>query len=162
MRFLFFIAVWFTLGLTCSCVSTQRAISVLKKSSKLAAVCANEFPVRDSIIYHEYKKIDTIFFISDSVRFRDTLVCGRDTVVRSKEFIYPTSKVVVHTIFKDSLVYRENTAKIQDLQDKLDKETAKAQDTQKSLQTWRWRAIIFMVITLFLFLIVLKSIFKWI
>lgn len=158
MRFLFFIAVWFTLGLTCSCVSTQRAISVLKKNGKLAAVCANEFPVRDSIIYHEYKKIDTVYFISDSIRYRDTVVCGRDTIFLGKSVVCPPGRIIQSVVYRDSVIIRKDSAAVAAQKAIADKEKAKADNLEKSLSFWRRIALFFVFFTFGI--IAIKIIFK--
>lgn len=158
MRFLFFIAVWFILGLTCSCVSTQRAISILKKKSKLASICSENFPVKDSIIYHEYEKVDTIYFVYDSIRFRDTIICGHDTVFLAKNVVCPPCGIVQSVVYRDSIIIRKDSAAVAAQKAIADKEKAKADNLEKSLSFWRRIALFFVF---FAFgIIAIKIIFK--
>lgn len=86
---------------------------------KLAKVCANKFPVRDSVIVKERILIDTINIKGDTVTAECPPLVARDTITGEiiKVPVYrkvpcPDKQFIYKTIVKDSLIFKENTAKV--------------------------------------------------
>ena len=81
----------------------QKAEAKLSQAGRLAQICSNRFPSRDSIVYRDSIRIDTAHegeYIFDTIRTLDT--------------VYITKTIpIVKTITKTKLVIKENTAKIE-------------------------------------------------
>ena len=79
----------------------QKAETKLSQSGRLASICADRFPSRDSIIVKDSVTTDTLLlgeYIFDTIRINDTIVI--------------TKKVpVVKTRYKTQIVYRQDNAK---------------------------------------------------
>lgn len=128
--------------LNSGCVSTRRAVSILEQKKVLSNVCAERFPIRDSVIIQHRFTTDTIYFVSDSIRFRDTVLCNRDTLFLSHTVTVPRLVFVRDTVFRDSIVFRENTAKLAALQaEAANCETEKAH-IKGTLSVWRGLALV--------------------
>ena len=81
----------------------QKAEAKLSQAGRLAQICSDRFPSRDSIIYRDSVRIDTAHegeYIFDTIRAFDT--------------VYITKTIpVTKTVTKTKLVIKENTAKIE-------------------------------------------------
>lgn len=81
----------------------QKAETKLSQAGRLAKICADRFPSRDSIVYRDSVRIDTAYegeYIFDTIRTLDT--------------IYITKTVpVTKTIVKWKTAFRERTDKIE-------------------------------------------------
>ena len=95
------------------CKSPEKAIDYLKKKGALAGACADNYPVKDSIIY---KGGDTV---TNTVETPGVTITKTDTVFIDGKVIYktsfikcPPSKETTKTIHDTVTVYIENTAKI--------------------------------------------------
>jgi hypothetical protein len=79
----------------------QKAETRLSQAGRLASICADRFPSRDSIIVKDSVTTDTLLlgeYIFDTIRVNDTIVI--------------TKKVpVVKTKYKTKIVYRQDNAK---------------------------------------------------
>jgi len=131
-----------------SCISTRKAVEVLSNRGKLSEICADSFKIKDSITYVKKEKIDTVYFIADSVRYRDTVICyPADTVIRNIHI--PCRSVVIEKTIHDTItVYKENTAKVDYLSQQLQKEKAYEDNIKRSLQAWRRWALRFGLVLL--------------
>jgi hypothetical protein len=93
------------------CMTTEKATSFLKKKDKLDDVCAENFPVKDSLI-----KGDTVTVV-DTIVNTDTLETFetfRDTVHHT---ITLPAKVITKTRVVTDTVIRQDNAKINALED---------------------------------------------
>jgi hypothetical protein len=86
---------------------------------KLAKVCSEKFPIRDSLIVKERLIIDTINIKGDTVIAECPPLVVRDTTTGKiikvpvyKKVACPDKQFIYKTVIKDSLIYRENTAKV--------------------------------------------------
>ena len=88
----------------------QKAETRLSQAGRLANICADRFPARDSIIVKDSVTTDTLLlgeYIFDTIRVNDTIVI--------------TKKVpVVKTRYKTQIVYRQDNAKAESIQASLD------------------------------------------
>ena len=79
----------------------QKAETRLSQAGRLASICADRFPSRDSIIVKDSVTTDTLLlgeYIFDTIRINDTIVI--------------TKKVpVLKTKYKTQIVYRQDNAK---------------------------------------------------
>ena len=109
--------IYFLISVTCFFIATscntekrlQKAEVLLASKGKLAEVCANRFPPKDSIVYRDSIHFDTLYTSLYSI---DTIV-SNDTV---KIVTTLPAKVITKEVIKFRDVYRENTAKVVDLQ----------------------------------------------
>ena len=98
------------------CVSPQKAMQVLDRNpEKAAEYCVNKFPPKDSVVIENSIIFDTLY-VGDVV-FDTTFVVLNDTVERTITKTVP--KIVTKTVTQTKEVYRENTARVKDLQYKL-------------------------------------------
>jgi hypothetical protein len=83
-----------------------KAEAKLSQGGRLAKICADRFPSRDSIVYRDSVRIDTAYegeYIFDTIRTIDT--------------VYITKTIpVTKTIVKTKIIVKENTAKIEAVQ----------------------------------------------
>ena len=112
--------------LTCAVIScgnpVRKAISTLDNSPVDAAkYCADKYPVKDSIVYKDSLRLDTLY-MGDIVF--DTVVT-KDTVYITKTL---PAKTITKTIAQVKEVFRENTARVTQLQLEL---AAKQQEADK-------------------------------
>jgi len=91
---------------TIGCASERqfhKAEAKLSQAGRLAKICADRFPSRDSIVYRDSVRIDTAYegeYIFDTMRTLDT--------------VYITKTIpVTKTIIKTKTIVKENTAKIE-------------------------------------------------
>lgn len=89
----------------------QKAEILLAEKGKLPEICAVRFPLRDSIVYRDTVKYDTLY---EGIYSVDT-VYDRDTV---KVFLTLPAKIITKEVIKYRDVYRENTSKVVDCQNK--------------------------------------------
>lgn len=139
-----------------ACVSTQKAVYLLQKRKQLANVCAKYYPVRDSLVYRERVVWDTAYIPFDSVLVRDTCIFNGNVVVHSSKIPCPPERIITKTIFKDSIIYRLDSAKMAIVESEANDAKAKASHFEESLQSWRKRAFIELIVIIFLVLIIFK------
>lgn len=87
----------------------QKAEVLLASQGRLPEICANRFPPKDSIVYRDSVHFDTLYTSLYSV---DTIV-SNDTI---RIVTTLPAKVITKEVIKFRDVYRENTAKVADLQ----------------------------------------------
>jgi hypothetical protein len=100
-----FIIVAFLVSLG-GCMTTQKATDYLKKKGELAGLCADEYPVKDTVVLG-----DTIT-VTDTLETFDVLidtVRSKDTVTITKTL--PAKTIRVTSTIRDT-VFRENTARV--------------------------------------------------
>lgn len=163
MRYIFFILS--ALSLT-SCMTSQKATSYLESKGELPKICADKFPVKDSIIVKDSVTLDTVYVgdvITDTV-WMNALDTGvwiggaglLDT--GSRVFNWPIgkrpvitktlpAKVITKTQVQVKEVYRENTARVVALQTdlqtvsgKLSKAEDKAKELTAEVSQWKKKA----------------------
>jgi hypothetical protein len=145
----------------------QKAEVLLASSGRLPEVCANRFPPKDSIVYRDSVHFDTLY---TSVYSVDTIV-SNDTV---KIVTTLPAKVITKELIKFRDVYRENTAKVTELQLKyndcgsqLYKSQIELEKTKAELDKWkrtakeRWWFIWILLIAAFA-ITFRKSIYKFV
>lgn len=89
----------------------QKAETRLSQAGRLAQICADRFPSRDSIIVKDSIIVDTFLlgeYIFDTIRVNDTIVITKHIPV-------------IKTKIKTQIVYRQDNAKVEALQKELDK-----------------------------------------
>lgn len=109
----------------------QKAELFLVKKGKLPQVCAERFPLKDTIIYKDSVKLDTIY---QGIHTIDT-VFDKDTM---KVFITLPAKTINKEVVKYRYIYRENTAKVSDFEKKLS--VCSSQSANKDLEIAKLRA----------------------
>lgn len=87
----------------------QKAEVLLASQGRLPEICANRFPPKDSIVYRDSVHFDTLYTSLYSI---DTIV-SNDTI---RIVTTLPAKVITKEVIKFRDVYRENTAKVADLQ----------------------------------------------
>lgn len=164
--YLFISVVCFFIATSCNTEKRfQKAEVLLASKGKLAEVCANRFPPKDSIVYRDSIHFDTLYTSLYSI---DTIV-SNDTI---KIVTTLPAKVITKEVIKFRDVYRENTAKVVDLQLKyndcgsslnelkLELQKAKAElDSWKNTAKERWW-FLWILLVVSIALIFRKRIFK--
>lgn len=89
----------------------QKAEVLLASKGKLAGICASRFPPKDSIVYRDSVRFDTLY---EGIYSIDT-VYDKDTV---KVYVTLPAKIITKEVIKFRDIYRENTAKVTELQTK--------------------------------------------
>lgn len=125
-----------------ACVSTRRAAFVLKSRGQLASICAQEYPVKDSLIFLP-GRLDTIY-----IPFSDTLVwdtCISRIAERIPEIKVIRGKPYVVTIRRIDTVkaYLTNTAEVAAVRDSLSHTKSQLALVSQHLDVWRRLALIF-------------------
>ncbi len=131
--------IYFLISVTCFFIATscntekrlQKAEVLLASKGRLPEVCAARFPPKDSIVYRDSVHFDTLYTSIYSV---DTLV-SNDTI---KVVTTLPSKVVTKEVIKFREIYRENTAKVNDLENKLS--ACNSQSANYSIELVKLRA----------------------
>jgi hypothetical protein len=90
----------------------QKAEVLLASNGRLSEICADRFPPKDSIVYRDSVKWDTLY---EGIYSIDTIY-DNDTV---KVFLTLPAKIITKEVIKYRDIYRENTAKVKELEDKL-------------------------------------------
>lgn len=83
---------------------------------KLDDICARVYPNHDSTIVKDSLSFDTLY-VSNDVYLRDTVYRDGDTIYREKKC--PPAQVITKYIYKDSIIYRTNTAEVERLKGEL-------------------------------------------
>lgn len=114
-----FLILWLTLAIMLiglfGCTSPKKAMSVLDSNPLIASdYCAKKYPVKDSIIFKDVLTFDTL--VIDGEIVIDTLwKIHQDTVTREIVKTLP-GKVITKTVTNVKEVYKENTARVENLQ----------------------------------------------
>ena len=115
----------------------QKAERVLKDNNALAKICADEFPVKE------------IYIKGDSVLTLDTLYIGGEVVydtVETKDTVTITitktlpAKVITKTILVTDTVVKENTARVADLTNIVNKKDTEIAVLQADRDNWKAKA----------------------
>jgi hypothetical protein len=99
------------------CKSPEKAAAYLQKKGKLAEVCANAYPVKETIIYKPGDTvINEITTPGATITRTDTVVVNGETVYKTIYLQCPQSKVTTKTIHDTVFNTVENTARVAQLQ----------------------------------------------
>jgi hypothetical protein len=90
----------------------QKAEVLLASKGRLAEICADRFPPKDSVVYRDSVHFDTLY---EGIYSIDTIY-DKDTV---KVYLTLPAKIVTKEVIKYRDIYRENTAKVKELEGKL-------------------------------------------
>ena len=119
---------------------------------KLAQTCAEKFPVRDSLIVKERVIVDTINIKGDTVTAECPPMIVRDTITGEiikvpvyRKVACPDKQFIYKTVIKDSLIYKENTAKVS-YQNILMQEQANTISKLHFYKKWFWILVICVVV----------------
>jgi hypothetical protein len=112
--------IYFIISVTCFFIATscntekrlQKAEVLLSSKGRLAKICADRFPPRDSVVYRDSVSFDTLY---EGIYSIDTIY-DKDTV---KVYLTLPAKIVTKEVIKYRDIYRENTAKVKELEGKL-------------------------------------------
>lgn len=121
---------------------------------KLAKMCAEKFPPRDSTIIRERVITDTINVPGDTIQVECPPIFIKDTttgaiikVPVTKKTQCPPKQIVYKTIVRDSLIYRENTAMVQHQKNIIALRDKTIEDQTKSLSFYRkWFWILLVIV----------------
>lgn len=95
-----------------SCTTERKAQRFYNENpEKLAALCANEFPVKDSVIVRDSIRLDTLYLETEPTILKDSFYIKADTIVRVITKKCPPAATIVKTIRHDSIIIRRDTAK---------------------------------------------------
>lgn len=142
-----------------SCMTTQKATSYLEDKGELPKICADKFPPKDSIVIRDSIHTDTVY---QGESFFDTVyTVTTDTVTRTITKVLP-AKVITKTNVQTKEVFRENTARVVQLQgdvsnciEELNKKNKQITELTEQGNGWkkkakqRWWIIIALVVLLF-------------
>lgn len=129
------------------CKSPEKATAYLKKKGKLAEVCANEFPVKETVIYKKGDTvIQTVEVPGEKITITDTLNLNGEIVYRDRFISCPPTKTTTKTVHDTVFQIRENTARVEQFKQLLadqDKELKATQDESDKYQNraarwWVW------------------------
>lgn len=143
----------------------QKAEVLLASKGKLAEICGSRFPLKDSIVYRDSVSFDTLY---EGIYSVDTIY-DKDTV---KVYLTLPAKIITKEVVKFRDVYRENTAKVVELEKKNADCLAKNVDCERQLvkllaQSNNWEAkakarwwFLWILVIISLIIIFRKTIFK--
>ena len=89
------------------CMTVQKATSYLDKKNELPKICADRYPVKDSIVIHDSiitDTMETFETLIDTVHHADTVIITRTL----------PAKLITKTITQTKEIYKENTARIEE------------------------------------------------
>lgn len=129
---------------TTSCVSEK----------KLAKMCAEKFPPRDSTIIRDRVITDTINVPGDTVRVECPAVLVKDStsgviikVPVVKKVPCPPKQILYRTVVRDSIIYRENTALVSHQKNIIALRDKTIEDINEDLSFYRkWFWILLLII----------------
>jgi hypothetical protein len=112
--------IYLIISVTCFFIATscntekrlQKAEVLLASKGRLAEICADRFPPKDSVVYRDSVHFDTLY---EGIYSIDTIY-DKDTV---KVYLTLPAKIVTKEVIKYRDIYRENTAKVKELEGKL-------------------------------------------
>jgi hypothetical protein len=139
------------------CTTQKKATNYFNNHpDQLAPICADKFPVKDSLVTRDSVRFDTLFIEGDPVVLKDSFYIKGDTVVKQVTKECPKVQTIVKTVIKDSIHYVENTARVamllnqvKELSDKVEKcqtMSDKLQDKVKHKNKVIWWLIIVVAI----------------
>ena len=125
------------------CINTKKATDYLKDKGQLAAICADEYPVRDSVIYQPGDTIiNTEILPGDTLVYHDTIWRNQysyriDTIRKA----CPAKEVITKVVHDTVRVYQRDTAKESALQNELKECIEEARKKERKGSIWMWVAI---------------------
>lgn len=150
--------------LLAGCMTTQKATDFLQKKGALASICADAYPVRDSLEIRERLHLDTITHTKTEYATDTIYVQGEPVIIKAK---CPPSQTITKTVYRDSIHYVENTAKLKVWQGKADSlasvtiekektivlKESKINDLTDSRNQWRkWCLITWIIVAVYIVL----------
>lgn len=139
--------IYFIISIVCffiaSSCDVEKRISkaevLLAKEGKLPQICADRFPPKDSVVYRDSIRWDTLY---EGIYSIDT-VYEQDTV---KVYVTLPAKIITKEVTKYRDVYRENTAKVKELESKLADCSLQTANYEKELiklraESSKWEAL---------------------
>jgi hypothetical protein len=98
-----------------SCTTAKKATRYMYEHEDVAAkVCSVLFPVKDSIVVRDTTIFDSIYV--EPSPYDTTIICDTLEVEKRVTIQCPPTKVIKETRYKDTTIYRTNTAKEAHLQ----------------------------------------------
>jgi hypothetical protein len=122
IAFVLFIAIYTTLLclVLFSCTTERKATGYFREHpEKLAPICAEEFPVKDSLVVKDSVRFDTLWIEGEPVILKDSFYIKGDTIVKVITKECPKVSTVIKTVTRDSIHYVENTARVVMLQNQI-------------------------------------------
>lgn len=123
---------------------------------KLAKLCAEKYPPRDSTVVRDRIITDTINVPGDTIKvdcppvfIKDTTTGAIIKVPVTKKAPCPPKQILYKTVVRDSLIYRENTALVQHQKNIIalrDKTIEKISDSLRFYKKWFWILVISLVV----------------
>jgi len=103
-----------------------------------AGYCSDRFPLKDSVTVRDSISFDTLY-IQNGNYVNDTVFIRGDTIVHEKAC--PPAKTIIKTVRRDSIIYRENPARVSALTKHLFDSTNKLASVSNQLQDLKrhWR-----------------------
>lgn len=131
--------IYLIISITCFFIATscntekrlQKAEVLLASKGRLAEICADRFPPKDSVVYRDSVHFDTLY---EGIYSIDTIY-DKDTV---KVYLTLPAKIVTKEVIKYRDIYRENTAKVNELENKLS--ACSSQSTNYSIELVKLKA----------------------
>lgn len=148
------------------CTTQRKAEKYYQKHpEKLAEKCADEFPVKDSIIVIDSVHFDTLYLEGEPVILKDSFFIKGDTIIKQITKECPKVQTITKTVTHDSIIYRRDIAyettldyTIQELKQEVGKFIAKYEATKEGRDKWRkWCLITWAICAVYLGLIFFKS-----
>jgi hypothetical protein len=97
------------------CMTVDKAKTFLKDKGKLAEICAETYPTKDSTVFIKGDTITSIEYYHDTTYMPET-----DTIYTASEMVVkyrpcPPTKVITKRITDTVIMYMENTARVEAL-----------------------------------------------
>jgi hypothetical protein len=129
------------LALNWSCKSPEKAIDYLKKKDALSKACADNYPVKETVIY---KPGDTVTNVIETpgvtITKTDTIYSEGKVIYKTSYIQCPPSKETTKLIHDTVMTYVENTARIAQLHSALDTKNAEVKKITEEKDKYEKRA----------------------
>ena len=102
-----------------SCMSVDKAKTFLKEKGKLAEICAETYPPKDSTVFIKGDTVTDVSYFHDTLYqpLTDTIYTAGEMVVKYRPC--PPTKVITKKIVDTVIKYIENTARVEALRNEL-------------------------------------------
>jgi hypothetical protein len=93
------------------CTTQKKATNYFNNHpDQLAPICADKFPVKDSLVTRDSVRFDTLFIEGDPVVLKDSFYIKGDTVVKVVTKECPKVQTIFKTVIRDSIHYVRDRA----------------------------------------------------